>query len=151
MRRYLFVTSVLLASFAACADIDDAVTKPILPKDYKSTFVEVRGCRSSLAHDGSFVIVKVPPAVRDLYDSGPFVFPVGTVIALEEYGDELCQNQHSWSVMRKEQSGYDPPRNDWHWQRIEAIDGSVSRDGKLKLCGGCHSACKPRDFTCSGS
>ncbi len=127
--------------------------EPILPADYRSSFVEVRGCRFSLEHGGVFVRVLANPEAAEKYEEDASPLPAGSVIAGEEYRDDRCEESGliGWRVMRKEPPGYDPADGDWHWQ-VLTPGREVVEDSKT-TCIGCHTqpACARRDRMCAVS
>jgi len=146
------VVTIEDAVLAAAATTDcEPPPVPIFPADYRSTFVEVRNCRIGLEHDSYAVRVLANPIGADGYLRAQNPLPVGTIVIKEEYAGTDCNNPERlarWSVMRKEEPGFDPVDADWHWQRIRT-DGSLFIDGKA-TCISCHrvSSCKIRDYMC---
>jgi hypothetical protein len=152
----LVLTTLLLG---ACGG-DPARPEPppsLLPADYPLRFTEVRDCRSSIEHGLVNVLIRTDSAAAALYDSGPFPFPVGTLVVKEEYADasHACTQRSGTTLMRKEPPGYDPAHNDWHWQRLDAA-GKVLVDGPgtgtVASCSSCHvttAYCRAHDFTCA--
>ncbi|MBI4584508.1 MAG: cytochrome P460 family protein [Planctomycetes bacterium] len=125
--------------------------EPILPADYRSSYVEVRNCRFSLEHGGVYIRVLASPeaALKYLENANPL--PVGSVIVKEEYSDDHCEASEllRWRVMGKESPGFDPADGDWHWQWLTSRCEVVYDD--KKTCIGCHlqSDCVRRDYMCT--
>jgi hypothetical protein len=128
----------------------------LLPADYPLRFVEVRDCRRSVEHGLVNILIRTDSVMAPIYESGPYPFPVGTLVVKEEYAgaNQGCTQRVGTTLMRKEAPGYDPAHNDWHWQRLDAA-GTVVLDGRgsggLAACASCHAgkACRGRDFTCA--
>jgi hypothetical protein len=122
----------------------------VFPRDYASTYQEVRDCRRSPDHDLNYIRVLASPDAAEPYQGRVLPFPVGAVVLKEEYADDTCQDLDRFTVMRKEVAGYAPESGDWSWQR-------VSRDHEVEptdvdRCIGCHLLCAPidgYDFTCA--
>jgi hypothetical protein len=143
-----------VVALSACAQVDSPNPEIVLPDDYRTTFVEARSCRSTLEHASevgagaeSAVVVKVRPDQKDLFEAGG-PFPVGTLIVKEQYRDLQCTALANYTVMRKQEAGYDPAGGDWSWYRLD--DRShVLVSGKIATCSSCHAICgKSRDRTC---
>ena len=140
---------VLVAAFAACAEVDSPVPAVVLPSDYRTTFVQVRGCRDSIDHGLTKVVVRVRPELVATYEGGPYPFPQGALLVKEQYGDSACQDLTSYTVMRKEAGGYFPAGGDWQYFNLDPY-GTVQKDGKQATCASCHSVCgAKRDRACT--
>lgn len=153
MLSRLFVVASLVIS-AGCAQVDSPNPEVVLPDDYRTAFVEVRSCRSTLEHASevgagaeSAVVIKVRPEVMALFEAGG-PFPEGTLIIKEQYRDLQCTALANYTAMRKQASGFDPSGGDWSWYRLD--DRShVTASGKIAACISCHAACgRTRDRTC---
>jgi sugar lactone lactonase YvrE len=126
--------------------------EPILPEDYRSTFVEVRDCRFSLEHGGVYMRVLASPEAAEAYQNNENPLPVGSVIVKEEFRDDHCDEVEEllrWRVMRKEEPGFDPVDGDWHWQLLTPRR-EVVEDTK-DSCISCHIQpdCVLRDYMCT--
>jgi hypothetical protein len=141
-------------ALGGCAEVDSFQPQQILPADYRTTFVQVRGCRSSVEHNLEHIVVRTSPAVAPVYDRGPYPFPVGTVIVKEEYGsDNRCQFLTGYTIMKKEAPGTDSAAGDWRWFKLDSMDRVTMQGSATRRCSTCHATCTgmnpPRDFTCA--
>jgi cytochrome P460 len=125
-----------VAASSGCAEVDPPQPTAVLPTDYRTLFVQVRGCRPSSEHAFRHVIVRTRPDLASLYETGP-TFPPGALIVKEEYGDEFCRDLAGYTAMRKEKSGYYPASNDWQWFTLDVYERIV-QNGKVERCAGCH-------------
>jgi len=150
----LGLTAVLLS----CGPEAPPAATSLVPPNYASTFVEVRGCRMTSEHSAttpglvvSHIRVLTNPEAATPYRMNAPQLPVGTLVIKEEYADASCSRLRAWTVMRKEAPGYDPMRNDWRWQRVRAADRAVLVDGRVESCAACHAAaaCRARDWQCT--
>lgn len=127
------------------------VPTPIFPANYRNSYVEVFGCRSSIEHGGVSIRVLVDPANAQAYLNEANPMPVGSVVLKEEFLGPDCNASlpDRWRVMRKEAPGFDPQDGDWAWQWVER-DRSVLFNDK-QTCIGCHNvpACNARDKMCT--
>jgi hypothetical protein len=125
--------------------------EPIFPANYRDTFIEVRDCRFSIEHSGTYIRVLTDPGTAQPYRENANPLPMGAVVVKEEYSAADCRpsSLQRWRVMRKEQPGFDPVSGDWRWQWVDA-DRSVRFNDKA-TCIGCHirPACVERDFMCT--
>lgn len=146
------------ALLLSCGPEDPPAPTSLVPADYASTFVEVRGCRMTSEHTAttpglvvSHIRVLTNPEAATPYRTHAPQLPVGTLVIKEEYADPSCSRLRAWTVMRKEAPGYDPMRNNWRWQRVRASDRAVLVDGRVESCASCHAAaaCRARDWQCT--
>jgi DNA-binding beta-propeller fold protein YncE len=125
--------------------------EPILPADYRASFVEVRDCRFSLEHGGVYIRVLTNPESAQAYQDNASTLPVGTVVVKEEFGDARCSDSEllRWRVMRKEAPGFDPVDGDWHWQFLTSRREVIYND--KSTCITCHHEpdCVRRDYMCA--
>ncbi|MEZ4390802.1 MAG: cytochrome P460 family protein [Polyangiales bacterium] len=150
---------LLVAAFAAvsCGTDPPAGPTSLVPSDYATRFVEVRRCRGTVEHQPNpsgdvvrNIRVWINPESAQAYINNAATLPAGTVVVKEEFGGSCnAADLLAWTVMRKE-PGFDPPRGDWHWQRVRAGAG-VSEDGRVNRCISCHdtAACRARDWQCT--
>lgn len=148
--------SVFAAAVASCGPEPTTPTS-LVPSDYATRFVEVRRCRSTVEHQPNpsgdvvrNIRVWINPESAQAYINNAATLPAGTVVVKEEYGGSCnAADLLAWTVMRKE-AGFDPPRGDWHWQRVRARAG-VAEDGRVTRCISCHdtTACRARDWQCT--
>jgi hypothetical protein len=132
----------------ACAQVDSPNPEMVLPVDYRTTYVPVRACRSSVDHPMAMVVF-TPPEVADIYDAGPYPFPVGALVVVEQYRDSGCMDLQEYGVMKKREEGYDPGNGDWQWYRLD-IRQHVAETGKIARCAACHKNCgQTRDRVCA--
>lgn len=143
----------LLAGIAAA--LGGCPLQPILPPDYRDTFLELANCRLSIEHGGVSVRVMGNILAAQPYLEQADSLPVGSVVVKEEFAGPNCvdANFRGWTVMRKEPPGFDPADADWHWQRLGS-DRSVQCDDKNGCgfsCIGCHVRpdCRARDYMCT--
>jgi hypothetical protein len=135
---------------AGCAQVDSPNPEVVLPVDYRTSFVEVRGCRPSLDHMTA-IVVRTPPDLSEVYDRGPFPFPTGALLVKEQYRDPQCMDLAEYNVMKKREEGYAPGGADWQWYRLDERQ-HVIESGKIARCASCHLSCGgPRDRACTDS
>jgi hypothetical protein len=148
----------LCATLLSCGPDEPAAPTSLVPSGYATTFVEVRGCRMTSEHTAttpglvvSHIRVLTNPEAAAPYRANAARLPVGSLVVKEEYADPSCSRLRAWTVMRKEPAGYDPPHNDWRWQRVRAVDQAVLVDGRVSSCISCHDtpACTARDWQCT--
>jgi hypothetical protein len=137
-----------LATLVACAEVDSPNPVDVLPDNYRTAFVEVRGCRSSSDHDLNSIVVRVDPSIQEIYDGGPYPFPVGALLVEEEYRDVQCTDLVSYAVMRKENSKPDSPTGDWTFLRLDGRRRVIEQN--TPRCVSCHARpdCRARDRVC---
>lgn len=131
----------------------DPTPDPVLaafPVDFETSYTMVRDCRTTFEH-GLGLNIQVwadPGSVQNYLDNEPF--EVGSVLVKTIIDGEDCAtgSLRSYSVMIKGPAGTDPDHNDWLWQEVRA-DRTVERDGLLRECASCHSACADRDYACT--
>lgn len=134
------------------ASLSGCPIEPIFPADYRDTYTEVRGCRLSIEHGGVSIRVFANQTAAGPYFDLADPLPLGSVVVKEEYDGQDCEADGElvrWRAMRKEEPGFDPDDNDWHWQWVEP-DRSVTFDDKT-TCISCHRApaCVERDYMCT--
>ncbi len=142
----------VVAAVASAASGCPPPPQPIFPSNYRDSFVEVRSCRIGNEHDGYAIRVLANPIAAQAYLDESKPLPVGSIVLKEEFVGTDCRDDSKlfrWSVMRKEEAGFDPVDADWHWQRAR-VDGSLLIDGK-GTCISCHRApvCTARDYMCT--
>lgn len=154
-----FVTALTLLA-VACGPEPTPTPTPtsLVPTDYDGRFTEVRNCRNTIEHtmtvgnaSVSNIRVVTNPEAASAYRMNAATLPVGTLVIKEEFSDASCSRLISWTVMRKEPTGYDPTHGDWRWQRVRASDRAVLEDGRVTRCINCHNrpACTQRDWQCT--
>ena len=117
--------------------------------EFMKSYVQVRDCRLSIAHDGYFIVVYASPEAANAYKNGIYPFAPGTVIVKALYEDVECTKLAGYASMRKGEAGTAPASGDWEWQTVGG-NGGVQASGQLQRCIGCHTACtEGRDFTCT--
>jgi len=134
------------------ASLDGCAVEPIFPANYRDDYIEVRGCRLSIEHGGVSIRVFANDVSAGPYLDSANLLPVGSIVVKEEYDGQNCEEDGElvrWRVMRKEEPGFDPEDNDWHWQWVEP-DRSVTFDDK-STCISCHRVqeCVDRDYMCT--
>lgn len=143
--------TVTLTASATATTTPTLGLTPIFPSNYRQTYSEVRGCRSSTEHGGVYIRVLTNPIAAQPYLSNENPLPVGSIVIKEEFSGPGCQTGDliRWRAMRKEAPGYDPDDGDWHWQWVD-LTGQVVFNDK-QTCIGCHarSECVARDFMCT--
>jgi hypothetical protein len=127
--------------------------EPIFPADYRTTFSEVRNCRDSIEHGGVAVRVYVNAIGAEAYLAEENPLPVGTIVVKEEFDGVDCSNDDElaiWSVMAKQEEGFDPEAADWRYQEAASPSRNVTINSKT-TCIECHSAeeCLLRDYMCT--
>jgi hypothetical protein len=145
LRRWFSLVAVALA---ACAQVDSPNPEMVLPVDYRTTFVPVRACRSSSDHMPA-IVVFTSPEVAGIYDAGPYPFPRGALVVVEQYRDPGCMDLGGYAVMKKREEGYDPANGDWQWYRMDERQ-QIKEAGKIVRCATCHANCgRTRDRVCA--
>jgi len=133
---------VQLAILAVCACGGNGTETSLFPADYSSSYVQVRGCRSSGDHDLNHVRVLADPSAADAYRMRDRPFPAGAVVLKEEYdfSDDTCTGPiQQWTVMLKLAAGASSATLDWHWQKVD-VHRDVVTDNEPR-CYGCHATC----------
>ena len=143
--------SLCLAALAtlACAEVDSPNPVEVLPDDYRTAFVEVRGCRSSSDHDLNNILVRVHANLKTIYESGPYPFPQGALVVKEEFRDLQCTDLIAYSVMRKEAANAQPANGDWTFLKLDPRRRVIQQNEPR--CTSCHAqvACRGRDRVCA--
>jgi hypothetical protein len=124
--------------------------KAYFPKDYLSTYTEVRDCRNSSDHDLRFIRVLANPIAYDTYINRDGPFPTGSILLKEERDESTtCMGPiTSITAAKKLPDGSSPETLDWEWQRVDPetlLD--VTEDESR--CYNCHSGC-PSDSNPGG-
>jgi hypothetical protein len=148
------IAAALAAALTGCAEVDSFQPHQVIPPDYRTTFVQVRSCRSSVEHDLVHILVRTSPEVAPVYETGPLPFAPGTVIVKEEYSDSRCSQLTAYTVMKKEKPGTDPAGGDWRWYKVDNLDRILLQGAGTKRCSSCHAnncggSHPARDFTCA--
>lgn len=146
------------SGWTAC-EPDDPAAEPLVGDDWASSLLEVRTCRASPDHDLEHVALWLDAASKPLWErcvdafpSGDStcteVFPEGALFVKPQYLDPACTQLARISVARKDSTF--TATGGWHWQEIAFDDGvgSVSQDGALTRCAGCHATCSGYDQRC---
>ncbi len=126
--------------------------EPIFPANYRDTYQLVRDCRNSIEHANQIrVWINDVGAAGYLADEDPL--PVGTIVVKEEFAAGNCDDDNDlvfWSVMRKEQPGFDADNNDWDFREYSAPDRAQLPTPK-QTCIACHNDpdCVARDYMCT--
>ena len=121
----------------------------VLPSNYRESFMKVRGCRSSVAHDFANVTVWASPEAAPVYRDGLYPFPRESVLVMEENADSTCLSLTGYTVMKKGGPRADPNYGDWRWVRMD----TRFRIGDQGIgCTRCHAQpdCRNRDYVCGG-
>ncbi|MEP0847134.1 MAG: cytochrome P460 family protein [Phycisphaerae bacterium] len=156
-RRWRRCAAAPLAAIAAailtgCPSSGDGSAEAFFPENYRTAFTLVRDCRNSIEHAATVrVWVNAIGAQAYLNDANPL--PVGTIVVKEQFSGAACDDDADlflWSVMRKEEAGFDSQDGDWNWQDVSAPDRRVVVSGKTS-CIGCHGRqeCVERDYMCT--
>ena len=136
----------------ACGDKStesSSAGEPFFPRDFSATYIQVRDCRFSIAHDGHNILVYASPGQADAYLNGVYPFAPGTVFVKVLHNDPSCEDLAGYVAMRKGEAGTAPDSDDWEWQEVDA-SRKVLGSGPLPSCIGCHKGCtEGRDFTCT--
>jgi hypothetical protein len=151
-RRWLLAAVVLALASGACGDDDgggpdaappDAAPDPLFPVDYRSSWTQVRDCRSSSSHDFHYILIWADPDAASPYLDRDADFPVGSVVLKEEYdlGDTECSGDIvQWALMKRLEPGSAPLEQlDWFWQKVDENRQVVSQNDAR--CFGCHDDC----------
>ncbi len=126
--------------------------EPIFPANYRSSFVETRGCRNSIEHAAT-IRVWVNEIGADDYLTQSATLPVGTIVVKEEFAGPACDDDSVlvfWAAMKKEAAGFDPDLKDWRFQEVASPDRRVTQNGGA-ACITCHTDpdCQVRDLMCT--
>jgi hypothetical protein len=132
----------------ACAEVDSPNPVEVLPDDYRTTFVEALGCRSSSSHMNN-ILVRVHQDLQGVYETGPYPFPQGALVVKEEYRDPGCTDLTAYSVMRKEAPSSDPASGDWTFFKLDVRRRILEKN--MPRCVSCHAqpTCRTRDRVCA--
>lgn len=129
-------------ALVSCAD-DETTTLPPPPPpiflDNGAGYQQLRDCRRSADHDLSYIRVLADAQAIPPYVNRDVPFPAGAVILKIEYADPPCTDLVGYTAMRRD-VGIDPAGGDWHWQRANRA-GTVTEDGIIERCKGCHTSC----------
>ena len=147
------IACALLAS--ACSPANEpSESVPAFPKEYASSYQEVRACRQSSEHDLNRIRVLADPAALEAYQKRDRPFPEGSVVLKEEYetSDPDCSGPITkWTVMQRLATGSSPSTLDWRWEEVDVQHRVIGRD--TPRCFGCHADCTPEmggfDGTCT--
>ena len=141
-----------LVLLAHCSDdntIGSGDPEPFYGRDFLSTYIQVRECRFSSAHDGHNIIVFADPDNASAYVDGSYPLPVGSVLVKVLHTDPGCTEIAGFVSMRKGEPQSALLTGDWSWQELDARN-KVLQEGQLPSCIGCHTGCtEGRDFTCT--
>jgi len=117
--------------------------EPLFDEGYRSSYVEVRNCRSSGDHDLNKVRILADPTALNAYTTRAMPFPVGSIVLKEEYdfSDGSCAGPIiEWTVMKKLDA------TTWDWQRVTKDRDVAFGDEEPSRCINCHTQCgKPPD------
>jgi hypothetical protein len=153
-RAVLTLSAICLALTTATQCSDDKSTgssgpEPFYPTDFRASYVQVRDCRFSSAHDGHNILVFADPENAGAYVDGAYPLPVGSVLVKVLHTDPGCSEIAGFVSMRKGGAQTAPLSADWSWQELDSRR-KVMREGQLPSCIGCHTGCtEGRDFTCA--
>lgn len=81
------------------------------------------------------------------YGEVDYPYPLGTIIVKESFKAKEGEKGklNSITIMVKREEGYDLENGNWEY--VNANDElEISRQGKIGMCSGCHSAASERDF-----
>ena len=141
-----------LVLLAHCSDdngIGSGGPEPFYARDFHSTYIQVRECRFSSAHDGHNIIVFADPENAGAYVDGSYPLPVGSVLVKVLHTDPGCTDIAGFVSMRKGEPQSALLTGEWSWQELDARN-KVLQEGQLPSCIGCHTGCtEGRDFTCT--
>jgi hypothetical protein len=140
MRAVVVLSLSLFASLlGACSD----PPKAFFPKDYLSTYTEVRNCRPSADHLLHNIRVLADPVIHDTYVNRDGEFPTGGILVKEERDedDPDCTGPIvRYTAAKKLAPGSSPDTLDWDWQEVDPEtfeDITEDRPG----CYHCHMNC----------
>lgn len=156
------LTLVLLFAIPLVAcDSEASAPAKIYPTDWRTSFVEARGCRASPDHDLEHVALWVDAASKIRWDDCVDAFPDGDSTCTErfaegatflkpQYADAACTQLVRLSIAKKDSARF-ASSGGWHWQEV-LVDGAgrerVSLDGAVERCSGCHALCPGFDQRC---
>lgn len=113
------------------------------PADYRASYTEVRGCRSSSGdHALNYVRVLADPPSLAPYRDREAPFPEGGVVLKEEFEDfdPTCSGPIKlWSVMIRRPASEATETLGWRWYEVNP-DRAITSEN-LPRCIGCHMAC----------
>lgn len=132
----------------------------VFPETFRTTFTVVRDCRPTITHasvttgDESIDYIRVwaNDVAAQPYEAESDSLPIGSVVVKESFSGADCAENGTLEVlaaMRKEEPGFDPDNNDWHWQLVSPDHRVV--DETNTTCVSCHGApeCLARDYMCT--
>jgi hypothetical protein len=139
-----------LLLLGGCFQQDKLGISQILPPDYRTTYLQVRGCRLANGHGSNSIVVFASAEAQSNYLSRISPLPQGSVIVAEESVQADCSDLAGYTLMFKDVPGYNPTAGDWHWQRLDD-QRYVLEDGRVQSCINCHASpsCNRNDYTCS--
>lgn len=134
------------------AEVKEFDQNPHFPK-YAQVYVNAKGqATAEQYHKKVALFQKVSVKTRvdeskvamDLLDKQywgtPAVFPVGTVLTKEKFGNpQGTGTPELLTVMVKREKGYNPACFDWEFLVVEGSGKKVQERGKLERCQGCHT------------
>ncbi|MCC6624582.1 MAG: hypothetical protein IT385_25260 [Deltaproteobacteria bacterium] len=152
-----------LLAFVAFIACDAEATAPpkIYPADWRTTYLEARGCRPSPDHDLEHVALWIDPASKATWDACVDAFPEGdgdceapfadgATFVKPQYLDAACTQLVRLSIAKKDATRF-ASSGGWHWQEV-LVDGAgrerVSLDGAVERCSSCHELCPGHDQRC---
>lgn len=157
-KRLIQLASVVTVSIVitACSALGSKTADPRWA-DYK-TWTKISEGRVSTGDPTGFVgtVHKGPKGYRDIFvnkvgiatnqGSGPYVYPVGTVIVKEQYTNKAAweaQKKPGFTAMIKVSESAAPSADNWAWS-----DGYTSKaKAKYVFCSACHAIGAKDDFT----
>jgi len=141
MRAWVILAAT---SFIGC-DPDDA-PRSLLPADWETSLVSLRGCRQGPEHDLEYVRLLADPGSAADYDrcavpDGTCTTPFaeGALFVKPQYADAGCTELVRFSLAKKD--GDFAASGGWRWQELDAA-GEVKLDGALQRCAHCHASCE---------
>lgn len=74
------------------------------------------------------------------------LFPRGTIILKEKFGDADGRNTELFTGMVKRHPGYNPACGDWEFFTVSGNAAGVLSRGRLQVCMDCHLEYRKSDF-----
>ena len=82
------------------------------------------------------------------FGTSDYPFPEGSIIVKESYKNKSGSKgaMDNLTIMVKRESGYSSEYGDWEYIMAKP-DGTITKQGRLSMCIGCHSKSQDKDYT----
>jgi hypothetical protein len=110
------------------------------------TAADYKRQRENNPHKSSFITVYVNNAGKEaMFTQQAPKFPEGSIIVKQKL-DSKDRKPILYTIMRKRESGYNPPLGDWEFSVVGANGTELLAKGKLENCQSCHLGEGTSDF-----